>query len=227
MTWHKKYNDLFTRNPGQNDAKAYGAKIIHSVVPGQGDRYFSVAGIHHLTGEENGGNHHVYLDVLDESGKRINGARLMVVNNGKAPYPVMIDKPDNEAGANVPMYWNDTLKIYVAGDLPSEEAAGFHIRHDDEEPGTTRGHHSFYVVFWERRVGSGPPPQTEPEEPEQPTEPEEPGPEPVDWLTHFDDRQRKQIAFSRLYARDFGHGATGHNDMLIIAKMAELLDGVE
>jgi hypothetical protein len=61
----------------------------------------------------------------------------------------------------------------------------------------------------------------------EPEEPTEPTPEPVDWLTHFDDRQREQIAFSRLYARDFNHGADGHNSMLIIARMAELLDGAE
>lgn len=44
------------------------------------------------------------------------------------------------------------------------------------------------------------------------------------WRIHFDERQRKEIAFAQLYARDFHHGTSGHNDMMIIAKMAELLD---
>jgi hypothetical protein len=44
------------------------------------------------------------------------------------------------------------------------------------------------------------------------------------WYDNFDERQNKQIMFSRVYAADFAHGADGHNNMLIVAKMADLLD---
>lgn len=44
------------------------------------------------------------------------------------------------------------------------------------------------------------------------------------WETHFDERQRKEIAFCLVYADDFAHGTDGHNIRLIVAKMARLLD---
>lgn len=43
------------------------------------------------------------------------------------------------------------------------------------------------------------------------------------WQGEFDERQLKEIAFSRVYAKEFGHGTDGHNGKLIIAKMADLL----
>lgn len=45
------------------------------------------------------------------------------------------------------------------------------------------------------------------------------------FMGEFDERQKSQINFSRLYAADYHHGADGHNNMMIIAKMADLLDG--
>lgn len=48
--------------------------------------------------------------------------------------------------------------------------------------------------------------------------------EPVSWRTYFNERQLKEIDFCRMYATDFGHGATNHNVMLIVSQMAELLD---
>lgn len=44
------------------------------------------------------------------------------------------------------------------------------------------------------------------------------------WFDNFDERQKKQIKFATVYEVGFGHGADGHNNMLIIAKMASLLD---
>ena len=51
-------------------------------------------------------------------------------------------------------------------------------------------------------------------------------PKPIsnDWLNEFDTRQQIQIEFSALYAQDYHHGADGHNSMIIIAKMASILD---
>lgn len=43
------------------------------------------------------------------------------------------------------------------------------------------------------------------------------------WFGQFDKRQQDQIRFAVLYAKDFHHGADGHNNMMIIAKMVELL----
>ena len=44
------------------------------------------------------------------------------------------------------------------------------------------------------------------------------------WETHFDDRQRKEIAFCLVYADNSAHGTDGHNIRLIVARMAQLLD---
>jgi hypothetical protein len=41
--------------------------------------------------------------------------------------------------------------------------------------------------------------------------------------TRFDERQFKQIQFSLLYASGFAHGADGHNNMLIIAKLVGII----
>lgn len=46
-----------------------------------------------------------------------------------------------------------------------------------------------------------------------------------DWRdTLIDDRQRKEVTFAELYAADFNHGTTGHNQLMLIARLAELLD---
>lgn len=46
-----------------------------------------------------------------------------------------------------------------------------------------------------------------------------------EWMNLFDDRQRKQINWSIAYDQDeFRHGDNGHNDKLIIAKMARIID---
>ena len=51
--------------------------------------------------------------------------------------------------------------------------------------------------------------------------------EPENWTDYLDERQQKEVAFSRLYAKDFGHGTDGHNAKVIIAKLADLLDAAQ
>lgn len=50
-------------------------------------------------------------------------------------------------------------------------------------------------------------------------------PEQADaWMQAFDPRQQKQIKWAQSYDTDeYRHGDNGHNDKLIIAKMAEKL----
>lgn len=45
------------------------------------------------------------------------------------------------------------------------------------------------------------------------------------WRNELDERQNHHIDFSVMYANQFHHGADGHNSMMLIAKLAGLLDG--
>ena len=47
-----------------NDAQSYGVAIVPATVA-PGAWYWQAVRVHHLTPEENGGNHHIYLDLLD------------------------------------------------------------------------------------------------------------------------------------------------------------------
>lgn len=50
----------------------------------------------------------------------------------------------------------------------------------------------------------------------------------MNWEKHFDDRQKKEIRFCRLYSSsEFSHGTDGHNAKMIVAKMSEVLSIVE
>lgn len=46
----------------------------------------------------------------------------------------------------------------------------------------------------------------------------------VGWREQLDDRQRKHVAFCKMYADQFGHGAPGHLDFILIAQLASMLD---
>lgn len=43
---------------------------------------------------------------------------------------------------------------------------------------------------------------------------------------YFDDRQQKEIRLAQVYAEEFGHGTDGHGRLLLINRLAELLDNV-
>jgi hypothetical protein len=146
--------------PHPNRATEYDITITPAVTQ-PGGKYYRVVLVHHLQRGENGGKHHLQLDVVDTAGQRINGARLVVWNNNLPPVYATIDKPANEPGTNVPMWWTSTLSVAVDpgwSGCQSEKASGFHTRWPDEGPDVTLGHHSFYVVFQETISGGEPEP---------------------------------------------------------------------
>ncbi len=151
------YNALFLATPGQNDATKYGVDTTQPAGPA----HYRCIGIHHLTPEENSGNHHAYLDVLDQQGQRIREAQIEWTWIGRrleepAPPPTL-DKPDTEPGTNIPIQWAQTISVAVLGH-PSDTVHNLHTRHPDEgDGGNTRGHHSFYVVFQRTDAAGGPP----------------------------------------------------------------------
>jgi hypothetical protein len=143
--------------PSLNDAEAYGVKVEPvKVAPGQW--YWRVVRVHHLAPQDNNGNHHIYLDVLDPAlpdaanalGGRIFGARLKVMWEGGESL-VTVNKPLNEPGGNFPMWKSQDCAVVALGleghELPSDGVTGLHTRHPDEAPGNTWGHHSFSVLF--------------------------------------------------------------------------------
>lgn len=48
-----------------------------------------------------------------------------------------------------------------------------------------------------------------------------------DWQDKLTERERKEVSLARTYTRLYSHGTTGHIRLLLIAKLANLLDGTE
>jgi hypothetical protein len=48
-----------------------------------------------------------------------------------------------------------------------------------------------------------------------------------EWQKLLDERQKKELDLAILYAHDFHHGTTGHNQLMLIAALAEMLNCVE
>ncbi len=141
-----------------NDAVAYGVEIQPAQVE-QGQQYWRVIKVYHLSPAENHGNHNVYVDLLDEDGNRIYGAKARMTWQG-GQGEATIDKPENEPGTNFPLWKHQVGTVEGVG-LPSDKVVNLHSGHPDEPGppawGNTLFHHSFYVVF-QRKIKDGEPP---------------------------------------------------------------------
>lgn len=140
-----------------NDAQSYGVVVTPATVA-PGDWYWQAVRIHHLTPEENGGNHHIYMDILDPAlgeganpnGGRVYGARARVTWDSGEQI-VTVDKPQNEPGTNFPMWKWQVCAAAALGlpglELPSDHVTGLQTAHPDEATGNTLFHHSFSITF--------------------------------------------------------------------------------
>lgn len=144
-------NDMV--EPTGNQAGAYGVKVVPADVF-EGEHYWKAIGVRHLTPEENKRNHHVYVDVVDETGQRVIDPQLRIRWDweGRRPDevadPKPLDKPAGEPAGNVPMNMGQVVSLLIGGDgLESDVVSGMHTNWPDEGTGNTRGHHSFYVRF--------------------------------------------------------------------------------
>jgi len=46
----------------------------------------------------------------------------------------------------------------------------------------------------------------------------------MSWIDRLSDQQRKEVSWSRMYARDYGHFTDGHSRLMLVSLLAELLD---
>ena len=167
------YNQRYLENiagGGQpiNDAAAYDVRISQAEVP-DGESSWRVIGVHHLTPEENRGKQNVFLEALDEEGRRVWDPFAWAgwTWEGRRPDeradPVPLDKPANEPANNIVMHFGQIVSVWINGLAPdgadlSDRVQNLHTNHPDEPgPGgelwNSIGHHSFYVVFQRTRQG--------------------------------------------------------------------------
>ncbi|MCO6451063.1 MAG: hypothetical protein J5I90_09790 [Caldilineales bacterium] len=127
-----------------NDAESYGVRIA-PVSVADGEEYWRVTRVHHLTPVENGGKHHIYIDAMDADGNRMFGQRALITWEGGSQ-EVVIEKPLNEPGGNFPMFKWMICRAEMMG-LPSDGVENLRTDHPDEAVGNTLFHHSFAVDF--------------------------------------------------------------------------------
>lgn len=139
-----------------NDATAYGVSIQAATQKS----VWRCIGAYHLTPDQNRGRHNVFVEVLDESGKRTRNATIKWRWYMDAPIQTrLLDKPDDEPAADIPLEAPMTVSIYLDGEgLPSDNVGNLHSRHGDEkgsggETFNSYGHHSVYLVFQRQKGG--------------------------------------------------------------------------
>lgn len=143
-----------------NDATAYGVGI-EEAQPEFGKVYWKARRVHHLTPEENNFRQHIFLDIVDEEGNRLQGGRVRVRWPGGEQI-VTLDKPPGEPAGNFPMWKYQVCEVEALGmsgeALPSDKVTGLHTSHKDEGQGDALGnrlfHHSFAIAFQRAVAGA-------------------------------------------------------------------------
>jgi hypothetical protein len=136
--------------PVENNTIAYDVSIEEAKVA-PGAEYWRAIRIYHLAPHENNGRHHIFLDALSPEGDRVRNSEAHVTWEG-GQQTVVLDKPDNEPGANFPMWKWQICSVRMLG-MPSDTIHGLRTNHADEPnpdgsiSGNTLFHHSFLIEF--------------------------------------------------------------------------------
>jgi hypothetical protein len=110
--------------------------------------------VRHLSGEENHGNHHVYVDAEGPDGADLRNTGLNIfygwdgIRDDEATPLTPINKPAGEFGCNVPIFSDTDMYIGMHG-APSDIVRGLRtdFGDNDGQDGNSWGHQSFHVVF--------------------------------------------------------------------------------
>jgi hypothetical protein len=118
------------------------------------DAEWAVESVRHLSGAENQGRRHIFVDALGPDGADLRGAGLRVaygwdgMGEDETPPPAPIDKPAGEFGCHIPIFPGAVMHVSMHG-ARSDAVHGLHTSFTDEEgeDGNSFGCHSFHVVF--------------------------------------------------------------------------------
>lgn len=150
-----KYRTTFsTTNPWGPDSTD--VTIIPPASP-IGHAGWVCAHVHRLSGEENGGENAVFVDLMDEYGTKFTAPLRRAVTLGNSWYgqssaetsaPIPFDKTDGGPIANVVIFGHEQKRVWVIDEqYPSEIVANLRVDIMDNSPGRYYGHQSYYVVF--------------------------------------------------------------------------------
>jgi hypothetical protein len=133
---HRQWTKVFVESPGYNDAAKY-AFLVKSENP------WKVIGIHRLTPEENQGESNIYVDCLNEAGRRAKSEKIIWDWDGrpsdKEAQPLKMDKPVREV-PSIPIEENQVIAIWHPD---GDSVIG--IKAD--------GSSSFFIVFQKMKPG--------------------------------------------------------------------------
>ena len=111
--------------------------------------------VHALSNEEEQGAHNIYIDLIDEGGRRLQPTAAMAIEYGwdgmresEKPPLAPLEKPSPEPLANIPLYRGQRLWVGVKDVIGSDIAQNFTSDPD--------GHQSFYVVFQRQSKATAP-----------------------------------------------------------------------
>jgi len=143
--WIKTFQDHRRQGQFYNDAASYGVYVKAIENP-----LWSVLGIHHLSPDENKGNHNVYLEMLCKQNERDGFRAIHWTWEGRRPDEAAPDtfagqKPHNEL-VDIPLNLGMIVSVWTQA---SGIVEGLSSNHPDEESGNAIGHHSFFVCFQE------------------------------------------------------------------------------
>lgn len=138
----------------ENNAPVTGSQVESAPA---GDKVCRAVLIHPFTDEENAdGDHHVFIDLLDENGERFPAGGGWFVRHGwdnmrpdEMPDPAPFEKQPPEPVANVPIHGGASVWISILSYGDSDRVKGLASRN---------GHSSWYIVFQRQEAATVKPP---------------------------------------------------------------------
>ena len=138
----------FIPDEPRNDARTYGVLVKPSQAQ-PGEVYWQAVLVHHLTPDENRGRHHIFVEVLDEEGRRVNDVQVVITNGGTRT--VKVNTSPKKPAVAFPMGKWDMYEISIAN-APGDRVINVTSAHPAEGKGSPESHHSFLIVWRRTRL---------------------------------------------------------------------------